>query len=46
MKLTIGGRYEFDSVADVIGRGGMGTVYLEMDNHIQTPVAIKQLSPI
>lgn len=45
MKIKIGGRYEFDPIADVIGRGGMGTVYLGLDQHRQTPVAIKQLSP-
>mgnify|MGYP001296077480 CR=1 FL=1 len=45
MRIIIGGRYEFDDVVDVIGRGGMGTVYLGIDQHTQSPVAIKQLSP-
>ena len=45
MKLVIGGHYEFDSVGDVIGRGGMGTVYRGKDTQTHTPVAIKQLRP-
>lgn len=45
MKLVIGGRYEFDSIGDAIGRGGMGTVYRGKDTQTQTPVAIKQLRP-
>ncbi|MCL4252853.1 MAG: serine/threonine protein kinase, partial [Anaerolineae bacterium] len=45
MKITIGGRYEFDSQTDIIGRGGMGTVYRGKDTTTNTVIAIKQLRP-
>ncbi|HRF98195.1 MAG TPA: hypothetical protein PLZ51_23470, partial [Aggregatilineales bacterium] len=45
MKEIIGGRYEFDRTTDIIGRGGMGTVYRGKDTQTNTWVAIKQLNP-
>jgi len=44
MKTIIGGRYEFDMQTDVIGRGGMGTVYHGKDTQTGNIVAIKQLN--
>ncbi|MDX2076505.1 MAG: serine/threonine-protein kinase, partial [bacterium] len=45
MKQRIGDRYEFDRQTDVIGRGGMGTVYVGIDTTTGQKVAIKQLKP-
>ncbi len=45
MKHRIGDRYEFDRAADIIGRGGMGTVYKGIDTTNGQAVAIKQLKP-
>jgi serine/threonine protein kinase/tetratricopeptide (TPR) repeat protein len=45
MKQRIGDRYEFDRTTDVIGKGGMGTVYKGIDTHTGATVAIKQLKP-
>jgi serine/threonine protein kinase/tetratricopeptide (TPR) repeat protein len=45
MKIIIGGRYEFDPNADIIGRGGMGAVYRGRDTQTGDVVAIKQLRP-
>ncbi|MDX2075664.1 MAG: protein kinase [bacterium] len=45
MKERIGNRYEFDRASGVIGRGGMGTVYLGIDTQTGMTVAIKQLLP-
>ncbi|MCU0480748.1 MAG: protein kinase [Anaerolineae bacterium] len=45
MKQRIGDRYEFDRTTDIIGRGGMGTVYKGIDIQTGQMVAIKQLKP-
>jgi len=45
MKQRIGDRYEFDRATDIIGRGGMGTVYKGIDTTTGQIVAIKQLKP-
>ncbi|HRF97045.1 MAG TPA: serine/threonine-protein kinase, partial [Aggregatilineales bacterium] len=45
MKQRIGDRYEFDRTTDIIGRGGMGTVYKGVDTVTGQFVAIKQLKP-
>lgn len=45
MKQRIGDRYEFDRTTDVIGKGGMGTVYKGIDVLTGETVAIKQLKP-
>ncbi|MCL4254573.1 MAG: serine/threonine protein kinase, partial [Anaerolineae bacterium] len=45
MKQRIGDRYEFDRATDIIGRGGMGTVYKGIDTTNGQVVAIKQLKP-
>ncbi len=45
MKQRIGDRYEFDRTTDIIGKGGMGTVYKGIDTLTGEPVAIKQLKP-
>ncbi|HRF95516.1 MAG TPA: protein kinase, partial [Aggregatilineales bacterium] len=45
MRERIGNRYEFDRASGVIGRGGMGTVYLGTDTQTGMTVAIKQLLP-
>lgn len=41
MKITIGGRYEFNNQTDIIGRGGMGTVYRGKDTTTNMVIAIK-----
>ncbi|MDX2075971.1 MAG: serine/threonine-protein kinase [bacterium] len=43
MKEIIGGRYEFNRITDIIGRGAMGTVYRAHDTQTGNRVAIKQL---
>ncbi|MCL4253674.1 MAG: serine/threonine protein kinase, partial [Anaerolineae bacterium] len=43
MKERIGNLYEFDRQTDVIGRGGMGTVYRGINTTTNAVVAIKQL---
>ena len=45
MKQRIGDRYEFDRATDIIGKGGMGTVYVGLDTITGQKVAIKQLKP-
>jgi serine/threonine-protein kinase len=45
MKQRIGDRYEFDRTTDIIGRGGMGTVYKGVDTVTGQFVAVKQLKP-
>jgi len=45
MKQRIGDKYEFDRATDIIGRGGMGTVYKGIDTTTGQIVAIKQLKP-
>ena len=45
MKERIGNVYEFDRQTDVIGRGGMGTVYRGIHTETNAIVAIKQLNP-
>jgi len=45
MKQRIGDRYEFDRATDIIGKGGMGTVYVGLDTATGQKVAIKQLKP-
>lgn len=43
MTQSIGGRYEFDLITDIIGRGGMGAVYRAKDTISGNRVAIKHL---
>ncbi|MCL4252852.1 MAG: serine/threonine-protein kinase [Anaerolineae bacterium] len=45
MKIVIGEHYEFDNQTDIIGRGGMGTVYRGKEVATGKLVAIKQLKP-
>ena len=41
----VGGRLRHFEVERLLGRGGMGSVYLGMDTSLERPVALKVLSP-